>query len=357
MKYYPIFFLLTLLLISGCSEKKKKAPEEENMKARIEQQKEKTEVRTASVRRDRFEMELVGNGKVEAVQKAVINFEINDVIENVFVKNGDRIRTGEPIVSVDAYKSTRQLEEARLSFKKAELELRSRLMSEGISDLCDTGTIPQQRLHTIMLQCGYTSACNAFEKASHEHEHIIIKAPFDGVIADLDAKAWNPSSAYKNLCTLIDNSKMEVVFNVLETEIPNLYTNMDVEITPYAKPTETLHGQVTEVNPRIDENGMVRIKAVTSNSKGILVDGMNVSILIKRQIENMLIVPKSSVLARQGKKVVFIHENGKAIWKYVTTGQENSNEVSITSGLKENEEVIYDNNLGLSHESEVTVIK
>ena len=131
---------------------------------------------------------------------------------------------------------------------------------------------------------------------------------------------------------------------------------MDVELTPYANNKITLHGKVAEVNPRIDENGMVRVKAITNNQQHVLVDGMNVNIILKRRIDNKLIVPKTAVLPRQGKKVVFVHENGKAIWKYVTTGVENSREISIESGLKENEEVIYENNLGLSHESEVTVL-
>lgn len=45
--------------------------------------------------------------------------------------------------------------------------------------------------------------------------------------------------------------------------------------------------------------------------------------------------------------------NGKAMWTYVTTGYENSTMVSIEKGLEEGEEVIYENNLGLSHEANV----
>ena len=236
-----------------------------------------------------------------------------------------------------------------------EEELRTRLMSEGINELKDTTQLPPQRLRTIMLQSGYTSALHAYEKAKTDYENIRTCAPFNGIVADLEAKPYNPSSAYQNLCTLIDDSQMEVVFNVLETEIQHIRKGMEVELTPYANNQVTLHGKVTEVNPKIDENGMVKIKAMTDNPERILVDGMNVNIILKRPIEHKLIVPKSAVLPRQGKKVVFIHENGKAIWRYVTTGVENSEEISIESGLKAGEEVIYENNLGLSHESEVVV--
>ena len=177
-----------------------------------------------------------------------------------------------------------------------------------------------------------------------------------GVIADLEVKEYNQSSAYKEVCSVIDDATMEIVFNVLETEIAHLKAGMEVEITPYANDKVTLKGTVTEVNPKIDENGMVKVRATTDNPEAVLVDGMNVSILAKRQIADKLIVPKTAVLPRQGRKVVFVYENGRAIWKYVETGFENSREVCIESGLKEGEEAIYENNLGLSHECEVTLI-
>lgn len=348
--------IVSILFVFGCKKNKEKNVDE-SQQARIEQNQEKTEVRVAKARKDRFEMELVSNGKAEAREKATLNFLVSDVIDSIFVTNGARVKKGDPILQVDGYNARQQRQDALLNLKKAELELRNRLMSEGINDLKDTLRLPAQRLHTIMLQCGYTSAVSSYEKACRDYANIRTTAPFTGIVSDLEAKPFNPSSAYKNVCTLINDSQMEVVFNVLETEIGYIHRDMDVELTPYANQSVTLHGKVSEVNPRIDENGMVKIKATADNASHILVDGMNVSIILKRQIEDKLIVPKTAVLPRQGKKVVFVHQNGKAIWKYVTTGLENSREISIESGLKEGEEVIYENNLGLSHENEVIVIE
>ena len=225
-----------------------------------------------------------------------------------------------------------------------------------MEDTLDERVISKTRLENIKLQIGYTSAVKEYEKAVYDYSNITVYAPFDGVIADLEVKEYNQSSAYKEVCSVIDDATMEIVFNVLETEIAHLKAGMEVEITPYANDKVTLKGTVTEVNPKIDENGMVKVRATTDNPKAVLVDGMNVSILAKRQIADKLIVPKTAVLPRQGRKVVFVYENGRAIWKYVETGFENSREVCIESGLKEGEEAIYENNLGLSHECEVTLI-
>ena len=351
--YYRFILPLTLLLLA-CNGKEKQKKEDEQY-ARIEQQDEKTIVKAQVAREDRFNLELVSNGKAEANRKAALNFEVADVVRKVNVKNGDRIRKGDIIAEVDDEKAKQTLEDALLSLKKAVLDLKLSIINEGFKTLDDTIKLTALRKEAMYLQCGYTSSLKAFEKAEKEYTLIKTRAPFDGIIADLEAKPYNQTSVYKSLCTLIDDSKMEVVFNVLETEIGNLHSGMEVEITPYANHKYTLTGKITEVNPRIDENGMVKVKAVTDNQQRILVDGMNVSILIKRQIDHKIIIPKSAVLPRQGKKVVFVYQKGKAMWRYVTTGYENSTEVSVEEGISPGDTVIYDNNLGLSHMNTVVI--
>lgn len=353
-RFIPPLALLFLLLACNGKGKQKEESEEENY-AKIEQQEEKTIVKVQVAREDRFNLELVSNGKAEANRKATLNFEVADVVRQVNVKNGDRVRQGDVIAIVDDVKAKQTLEDAHLALKKAVLDLKLAVINEGLKDLSDTVKLTPVRKEAIYLQSGYTSSIQAYAKAQKDYALVKTKAPFDGIVADLEAKPYNQTATYKSLCTLIDDSKMEVVFNVLETEITNLTPGMTVEITPYANHEHTLTGKITEVNPRIDENGMVKVKAVTDNQQGLLVDGMNVSILIKRQIDHKIIIPKSAVLPRQGKKVVFVYQEGKAIWRYVTTGYENSSEVSVEEGIIPGDTVIYENNLGLSHMNPVTI--
>ncbi len=353
MNYKFILPIVTSLLLLACNGKSKKTEEEEL--AKMEQQEEKHVVKVQVARVAPFNLELISNGKAEATRKATVNFEVADMIREVRVKNGDRVRKGDVLAIVDDYKAQQTLEDARLTMEKANLDLKLAVISEGLKSLEDTVKIPPKRMEAIYLQSGYQNSINAYKKAQREYSLVRTTAPFDGIVADLEAKPYNQTAAYKSLCTLIDDSKMEVVFNVLETEISNLQAGMEVEITPYANNEHTLKGEITEVNPRIDENGMVKVKAVTGNRGALLVDGMNVSILVKRQIDNKIIVPKSAVLPRQGKKVVFVYQKGKAIWRYVTTGYENSSEVSVEEGITPGDTVIHENNLGLSHMNNVTI--
>ena len=118
-RFIPPLALLFLLLACNGKGKQKEESEEENY-AKIEQQEEKTIVKVQVAREDRFNLELVSNGKAEANRKATLNFEVPDVVRQVNVKNGDRVRQGDVIAIVDDVKAKQTLEDAHLGIERLE---------------------------------------------------------------------------------------------------------------------------------------------------------------------------------------------------------------------------------------------
>ncbi len=102
----------------------------------------------------------------------------------------------------------------------------------------------------------------------------------------------------------------------------------------------------------------MEVTATVGNGKG-LADGMNVKVSVQKSVGRQLVVPKSAVVLRTGRQVVFtLDESGKrAMWNYVQTGLENFGEYTITDGLEEGMDVIVDGNVNLAHESPVSVVK
>ena len=66
----------------------------------------------------------------------------------------------------------------------------------------------------------------------------------------------------------------------------------------------TADGRISEITPLVDKDGMVQVKAAV-NDKGQLFEGMNVRVSIHRSLGKQLVVPKSAVVLRSGKQVVF----------------------------------------------------
>ena len=147
--YYRFILPLTLLLLACNGKEKQKEENEDEQYAKIEQQDEKTIVKVQVAREDRFNLELVSNGKAEANRKAALNFEVADVVRKVNVKNGDRVKKGDIIAEVDDEKAKFALEDARLSLQKAFLDLKLAIINEGFKTLDDTAT---QRSHVLAMR-------------------------------------------------------------------------------------------------------------------------------------------------------------------------------------------------------------
>ena len=124
-------------------------------------------------------------------------------------------------------------------------------------------------------------------------------------------------------------------------------------ITPYAG-GDSFEGSVSEINPLVDLNGMVKVKAVV-NGQGKLFSGMNVRVSVRRSLGQQLVIPKTAVVLRSGKQVVFTLQEGKAMWNYVHTGLENKSQKGIEEGLLEGDTIIVTGNLNLAHEAAVNV--
>ena len=85
---------------------------------------------------------------------------------------------------------------------------------------------------------------------------------------------------------------------------------------------------------------------------------MNVRVSAFRSVGKQWVVPKTAVVLRTGKQVVFTVVDGKAVWNYVQTGLENATEYTVTGEtLKEGDPVIVTGNINLAHESPVKVIQ
>ena len=68
-------------------------------------------------------------------------------------------------------------------------------------------------------------------------------------------------------------------------------------------------GSISEINPLVDANGMVKVKAAV-NGQGKLFSGMNVRVSVKRSLGEQLVIPKTAVVLRSGKQVVFTLKEG-----------------------------------------------
>lgn len=346
----PTLLLGAALLATGCTSTKGKTDEES---ARLAHRQEVNEVKTLKLAPSTFTKELVSNGKLRALRKCEMRFQTVEVVTELPVKNGTVVKKGQLLAKLEDFEAANYLQKSKLALDRAQLDLEDVLIGQGY-DGGDTTKIPVQVLRIARLKSGYASARTEYKKALHDFEATRLNAPFDGVVANLKGSLYDQVDNTEPFCTLIDNQTFKVEFSVMESELKQVRTGQPVQVSPFANEV-SYSGIITQINPVIEENGLVHIAAKVKNTDGNLLEGMNVRVLIETKLPNRLVVPKSAVLLRQNKEVVFTADNGEAKWNYVTTDQENSTAFTISDGLKAGDTVIVEGNLNLAHEARIVV--
>ncbi|MDR2233263.1 MAG: efflux RND transporter periplasmic adaptor subunit [Tannerella sp.] len=357
MKKKWIIGIVLLAIGLSCSSTKNDNQDEKGVATVLPD--EPNEVKAFVLAYSDFSREILSNGAVTAGQKADLYFQTAEIVAAVHVKNGEQVVAGQAIASLDSFKLKNSLNQAKDNLERMRLELQDVLIGQGYS-MSDTARIPQEVMEIARVKSNYDNAVNQYALAEYEYQHATLYAPFDGVVANLFQKPHNMSSTAEPFCTIIGNASMEVVFNMLESELSVVRTGNRILVSPYAMADFNGEGRITEINPAVDKNGMVRVKASVNNPGNRLYDGMNVRVKIQQTIPHLLTIPKSALVLRSNKQVVFTLKDGLALWNYVHTGLENSTHYVIleetTETLHEGDSVIYEGNLNLAHETPVSLI-
>lgn len=312
------------------------------------------EVTTVTLTAVDFEHELMSNGKISARMIAEAKFQTSEVITQIFVKNGDHVTKGQVIATLDTFVLNSRVEQARNTLERSRLDMHETLINRGYT-LDNLHTATEEEIQLARIRSNFNTAEISYKTARYELKQAALTAPISGTIANLFTRPLSLSQPGEVFCNIIDTQNPEVSFTVLESELGYIQTGNNVRVTPFSIPGLSVEGRISEINPWVNENGMVQVKAsVTHHPR--LVEGMNVRVSAFRSAGQQWVVPKTAVVLRTGRQVVFTAANNRAIWHYVETGLENATQYTITSEtLHEGNQVIVSGNINLANESPVIV--
>ncbi len=345
-------YLFLLVIITSCSSTQS-SNEEVEKREYLEQV---NQVDYKILTPEDFEQEFISNGKLHAHERVIIKCKVGGQVEKLNVINGDYVKKSAVLAALDQEEYNRAIDDATIALKKAKVDMLDFLLGQGYQ-VKDSVKVPADLQEIAAIRSGYSGAGNQLAQAQYELAHTIIRAPFSGKVANLQVSTHDQIGAGEEICTIINDRQMAVVFHLVETEIHYVNINDKVSMIPFAI-TDTITGKVTEINPVVDENGMVEVKALIKNT-GKLLDGMQVKVSVKKEVPGQLVVPKEAVVLRQNQEVLFRYTNGIAYWTYVQTGLENSQHYTVIAhpdkraSLNAGDTVIISNNLNLAHESKV----
>ena len=177
-------------------------------------------------------------------------------------------------------------------------------------------------------------------------------APFDGVVTQiyaftgalLPAGTSSTSKGDSALCRLSQNDLLRLVIPVPERAVSEIHDGESIAVDVSGL-NKTFEGKVVRFSDQIDlTTRTMHTEVDVPNPKFELVPGMYASVKLPlHSATNVLTAPVQAVqMGEEGKGVVLVVGAGNKIERRdVTAGLQSASNVEITSGLKENETIIF----------------
>ena len=284
-------------------------------------------VEGAPVQRGTLVLWVTASGQAEAWRRAVVTAEVAGRVDRVSVRESDRVGGGSVLVALAVVDKQLALDEARAALREAEGQYREQLLFDG--DLA--ADVRREREAAARLKSGLDRAEIQLRRAELDLERTRIRAPFAGRVASIEVLPGQLVGQGAELMTVVDLDPIKVQVQVLEGELPHLEPGGAAEIRFSAFPEEAFAATIETINPLVDEQTRTaRVTALVPNPGGRILPGMYVRVKLEAQrLTERVLVPREAILERDRRTMLFVHEDGRAKWRYVTTGLENEEYVEI----------------------------
>ncbi|HSG81182.1 MAG TPA: efflux RND transporter periplasmic adaptor subunit [Gemmatimonadota bacterium] len=322
-------------------------------------------VSAAPVLRDTLVMSVSAAGQAQAYARALLVAEVDGSVTEVLVREGDHVRQGEVLARIDPERYEFELERARARLEQAQANFAELTLFD---DEIEDEELRSERRRMARARSGLTEAEVAVREAELNVRRATVRAPFTGNVANMAVVPGERLVAQRDsIAEVVDLSRMRIEVQVLETEVPFLEDGREAQVTLSAFPDTVLRGRVESINPVIDpRTRTARVTVLLPNPEGEVKPGMYARVRIAARLyENRTMVPRSSILERDNRTLVFLFEpeqgsTGLAKWTYVTTGLENEDFVEIVPGegttmLEPGQLVLTDGHYTLIHDARVRV--
>jgi len=344
-----LFLLFIPFIFCACSAEKK--IDEKTATENVSNTPPNTMVKVDTAISAPFYLLVQSSGKVKAHKDVKMLAETSGTIQQANIKSGQKVQKGDVLVRLNPAEAQLKLQSAKINYDKAQLEFENSLI--GFPKLLAQENPEEDSLYQkLKIGSGLQESSIQLKEAEIALDRTVIRAPFSGTLYDVQAFMGKNVNVGDELFAEF-NHRLLVEVALLESEALNLKEGMPAEVRNPAMDAQ-FQGEVFSVNPKVDENGLVKT-LILLKGEHALWPGMNVTVEIRIPKGERLQVPKSSLVLRSGKPVVFSIEEDLAKWNYVEFGYDNGKMVEITDGITAGTVVITNNNLQLAHDAPISI--
>lgn len=290
-------------------------------------------VEVAAVQRAALTESLSAVGTLRAGEAVVLKPEIAGRVSRIHFREGQAVRAGALLVSLDDRLIAAQLAQAAAAARQSQADY------ERARELAAQKLVATADLERARTQVDVDRAKVREVEARLRQSRIL--APFAGVTGLRQFSPGDMVQAGQALVALVSVHPIKVDARFPEAQAVQLRAGQTVQVTLNALPGETFTGRVLALEPVLEAASRAQtVRAELPNPAGRLRPGMTAQVAVVLAQSQAVLVPEQA-LVPQGQKVGVYVVNGKeALFRPVVTGARRPGQVEIKQGLAVGETIV-----------------
>ncbi|MGV3765346.1 MAG: efflux RND transporter periplasmic adaptor subunit [Chitinophagaceae bacterium] len=307
---------------------------------------------------------------VVALNQIELRAQVSGYVTGIFFKDGDRVRKGQKLYSIDAQLYSANVQQAVANLQVQETNLvKAQKDADRYHELDKKDAIAKQQVDyadaALEAAKKQVAAAQANVKSLQSNVNFsTIYAPFDGTIGISQVKTGTAVVAGQTILNVVSSDNpIAVDFAIDQKEIFRFTQLQDTKATDstftlaFGTDIYPYPGSISVIDRAVDpQTGTLKMRLSFPNTKNMLKSGMSGTVRVKnRPGAESVTIPYKAVTEMLGEFFVYaVGDSNKVSQRKVVLGKQIGTDILVKEGLKKGEKIVVQGVQNLREGSVVT---
>jgi len=300
-------------------------------------------------------------GTVRAVQSAQLSSQVMGAITRVNVHEGDRVRRGEVLITIDAAQQRAAYDSANAGLRASQQTIVAADADYALAEatmkryqmLYDKKSVSPQEYDEVQTRlaaakarrdaahAGRAQAEAAVSGANTSVGYTSVRSPFDGMVIAKLADSGAMASPGVPLLTVEDPNHFRLEASVDESKMGAVRLGEAVPVVIDALGDQTITGKIVQIVPIADPASRTFTVKIELPPNPQIRSGLFGRARFPRGQRESVIIPQTAVVRRGQLQAVYVVDKDQlASLRYVTLGAPSAQQVEVLSGIEAGDQVV-----------------
>ena len=286
------------------------------------------------------------SGKIKADDKTVLSTKIIGQIEQVLVKEGEKVRKGQLLVKIQSNDLSAKQSTAKSGVKAAKLNMDNTSKNYSrIKNLHAKHSATDKELEDMSVAneaaiAGYNDAKHHLAEINDYLSYANLRSPINGFVSQKMINVGDLAKPGFPILIIESLSELKIELSIPEFEISKFELNDNVTISVDAANLIAGKGNVDRIIPST-ASGQFKVIVSLTEQNELLKPGMFARVNLLKDKENVLLIDKQLLVIKgQLTGIYTVNQQGEAMLRWIRLGKEYGDKAEVIAGLIDGEKII-----------------